>query len=49
MELYLLFIILLKLSQKTREYENMMFKNLEGLPLEWELVQGQIKNQIHAF
>jgi hypothetical protein len=28
---------------ENREYENMMFKNLEGLPLEWELVQGKLK------
>ena len=28
---------------ENREYENMMFKNLNGLPLEWELVQGKLK------
>ena len=28
---------------ENREYENMMFKNLEGLPLEWELVQGKLR------
>jgi GLPGLI family protein len=28
---------------ENKEYENMMFKNLNGLPLEWELVQGKLK------
>jgi len=32
-----------ELVPENREYENMMFKNLEGLPLEWELVQGKLK------
>lgn len=27
---------------ENREYENMMFKNLDGLPLEWQLVQGKL-------
>ncbi|MBC7849018.1 MAG: hypothetical protein H7Y31_04750, partial [Chitinophagaceae bacterium] len=31
------------LIPENREYENMMFKNLNGLPLEWELVQGKLK------
>ena len=32
-----------ELVPENREYENMMFKNLEGLPLEWELAQGKLK------
>jgi GLPGLI family protein len=31
------------LVPENREYENMMFKNLNGLPLEWELVQGKLR------
>lgn len=27
---------------ENREFENMMFKNLDGLPLEWQLVQGKL-------
>ena len=27
---------------ENRDYENMMFKNLNGLPMEWELVQGKL-------
>lgn len=28
---------------ENREFENAMFKNLNGLPLEWELTQGNLK------
>lgn len=28
---------------ENREFENAMFKNLNGLPLEWELTQGKLK------
>ncbi|MFM9908842.1 MAG: hypothetical protein ACKVOW_05825 [Chitinophagaceae bacterium] len=27
---------------ENKEFENMMFKNLNGLPLEWQLVQGKL-------
>jgi GLPGLI family protein len=30
---------------ENREFENMMFKNLNGLPLEWELSEGKLKIQ----